>query len=135
MKKSIILFLILLLIVRLDCSSQIILDSAVVSISEIKNANKTFEQLKDCKELLIDKDYIIYDLKQQNDVKDEKIGSLYNTIDINKDNVKLLLENEQINEAEKKSLKKQIRKEKIKLICVIAGAVIVQVVTFKMMYR
>ena len=123
------------LILHLNSFTQIILDSAVVSIQEIKEANKTFEQLKDCKELLIDKDYIIYDLKQQNNVKDEKIGSLYNTIDINKDNVKLLLENEQINEAENKSLKKQIRKEKIKLICVIAGAVIVQAVTFKMMYR
>jgi len=135
MKKNIILFLVLVAIVHLNSFSQISIDSAVVSICEIKEANKTFEELKDCKEILSQKDSIITDYKLIVQVKDEKIGDLYNTIDINKDNVKLLLENEQINEAENKSLKKQIRKEKIKLICVIAGAVIVQVVTFKMMYR
>ena len=134
MKKNIILFLVLVAIVHLNSFSQISFDSAVVSICEIKEANKTFEQLKDCKELLIDKDYIIYDLKLQNDVKDEKIGDLYNRIDINKDKVKLLLENEKINEAENKQLKKQIKREKLKLILVVAGAVIVQVITFKVLY-
>ena len=133
MKKSIILFLVLVLTVRLDCFSQIS-DSAIVSIHEIKEANKTFEELKDCKELLSDKDSIIVDLKLQNEIKDEKIGNLYNTIDINKDNVNLLLENEKINEAENKQLKKQIKREKLKLILVVAGAVIVQVITFKVLY-
>jgi len=122
------------LILHLNSFSQISIDSAVVSICEIKEANKTFEELKDCKELLSDKDSIIVDLKLQNDVKDEKIGDLYNRIDINKDKVKLLLENEKINEAENKQLKKQIKREKLKLILVVAGAVIVQVITFKVLY-
>ena len=134
MKKNIILFLVLVAIVHLNSFSQISIDSAVVSICEIKEANKTFEELKDCKELLSDKDSIIVDLKLQNDVKDEKIGDLYNRIDINKDKVKLLLENEKINEAENKQLKKQIKREKLKLILVVAGAVIVQVITFKVLY-
>ena len=137
MKKNTIIFAICLLIAQLSCLGQTLepQDSVLVSHSEIQNANAVKEEVKDCKELLADKDFVIEQMKKKDAEKDGKIADLYMEKDAEKEKVKASVQFNGELEAENKEQKKIIRQGKFKLIGLGLLAVCVQVVTIKVMSR
>ena len=109
-------------------------DSVKISLSEGRNITLANEEKKQCQEEVKKLNTVIEMQTRDIENRDSKIANLYNTIDLNKDDKKLLTENNEVCELENKQLKKQIKREKLKLILVVAGAVIVQVITFKVLY-
>ena len=81
-------------------------DSVKISLSEGRNITLANEEKKQCKEEVKRLNTVTEMQTRDIENRDSKIANLYNTIDINKDDKKLLTENNEVCELENKGLKK-----------------------------